>query len=256
MKMTWAHVAAGVIAFAALVGLYRASPAMRATVETQSREWLGWTEEARRADPVGFTNYVERKLKADTATFQTSRVELAKGLDQLSGKLKEQEAYRDQARKLADEFRGAFQSARQGSSFPTTIRNAAYSEEQLVAQVSLLLAEVDGFDGTVRRLNQIRQQAATRMQEIVVRQNATEAQLAAISAQRGLLRASQLTTEGEALIAQVEELLEVNHTTLRNNPVRPLAELLSDSTPAAPGGASLEAARKFLDQPLVAEAAH
>lgn len=255
MKMSWGHVAAGGIAFAALAGLYRASPAMRATVETQSREWLGWTEEARRADPVGFTNYVERKLKSDAASFQKCRRELTHGSDQLSGKLREQEAYRDQARKFAEEFRLAFQAARHSGSFPTTVRNAAYSDEQMVAQVSLLLAEADGFDGTVRRLNQIRQQAATRLQEVVVRLNATEAQLAAIDAQRGLLRSRELTTEGETLIAQVDELLDVNHTVLRNNPVRPLAELLSDSSPVGPNGAGLEAARKFLNESLAADVA-
>lgn len=246
MKLSWGHVAAGVLALAALAGIYQTSPSLRAAVAAQGREWLGWTEAARRADPIGFTNHVEHRLKADVGTLQRCRQELLVGADELGGKLAQQIAYRDQARKLTEEFRAAYQSAQQSGTFPVQIRNASYGDEQLVAQVSLLLAETEGFDATVGRLEKIRQQAGTRLQEIVVRLNATEAQLAAIAAQRGLLRARELTTEGESLIAQVDELLEVNHTVLSHNPVRPLAELLSSADPVAPVSGSLDKARQYL----------
>lgn len=249
MKISWGHLAVAVISLAALTGAYRLSPAVRTAMATQGREWLGWTDEARRGDPVGFTSHVERKLQSEVAMLRTCRFELVGNTDQLSGKIREQEAFRDQARKLADEFRSAFQTARQGGSFPFVVRNAAYTEEQSVTQVSLLLAQAEGFDKSVKRLQQIQDQSNKRLQEIVVRQNATEAQLAAIGAQRELLRARELTTVGEALIAQVDELFDINQRVLTENPVRTIAELLSAETQSVPHSlAHQDAARRFLDE--------
>lgn len=57
MKISWGHVGVAAVSIAVLAGAYRLSPAMRTAVATQSGEWLGWTEDARRADPAGFTKY-------------------------------------------------------------------------------------------------------------------------------------------------------------------------------------------------------
>lgn len=249
MKISWGHVGVAVVSLAALAGVCRVSPALRAAVAVHSGEWLGWDREARDVNPIGFIMSVERKLKSDVARLQKCRFEMVGNTDQVSGKVREQEAQRDQARKLADEFRSAFQTARQNGSFPFVVRNASYTEEQSVAQVSLLLAQADGFDKSARRLQQIQGQANKRLQEIVVRLNATESQLAAIGAQRELLRARELTTVGEELIAQVDQLFEVNHRVLKDNPVRTVAELLSDETRTAPEAvASHAVARQFLDE--------
>jgi len=44
---------------------------------------------------------------------------------------------------LAEEFRGAYREAAAHGGFPVTVREAAYTEDQLGSQVSLLLAQVD-----------------------------------------------------------------------------------------------------------------
>jgi len=249
MKISWAHVAVAAAAIAVMAGAYRASPEVRTAVVTQGREWLGWTEEARRADPAGFTKHVEQKLKAEAAMLKKSRFELVSNADQLSGKVREQLALRDQAKKLTEEFRQRFQEARQQSTFPITVRNAAYTEEQAVAQVSLLLAESEGFDKSLKRLQRIQEESNKRVQEIVVRLNATETQLAAIGTQRELLESRELTAVGEELIAQVDALFNVNARVLRDNPVRSVAELLADeSRGTSTALANQDTARRFLEE--------
>ncbi|MFO0905750.1 MAG: hypothetical protein U0939_22270 [Pirellulales bacterium] len=249
MKISWGHVGVSVVAMALLAGAYRVSPAVRTTVAMQGRDWFGWTEEARRADPAGFTRHVEQKLKAEAALLKKCRFELVGNADQLSGKVREQLVLRDQAQKLTEEFRQRFQEARQQSAFPIVVRNAAYTEEQAVAQVSLLLAEAEGFEKSLQRLQRIQDESNQRVREIVVRLNATETQLAAIGTQRELLESRELTAVGEELIAQVDALFNVNERVLRDNPVRSVAELMADeSRGTSPALASQEAARRFLEE--------
>ncbi|MFO0820985.1 MAG: hypothetical protein U1A77_23770 [Pirellulales bacterium] len=249
MKISWGHLMIAVVSVALLAGAYRLSPAVRAAVSTQGNEWFGWTEEARRSQSVPFIEHVKHKLEAEVATLRKSRLELVGNSDQLSGKIREQEALRDHARKLAEEFRTAFQAARASQSFPITVRNAAYTEEQSLAQVSLLLAQADGFEQSLQRLQRIQNEANKRVQEIVVRQNATESHLAAIGTQLELLHTRQLTSVSDELIAQVDELLDVNQRVLTDNPVRTVTELLSADTLAKPQPlAQYEAAQRFLEE--------
>jgi len=253
MRSNWTHVLFLLFVAVSLAGgAYALSPAVRGVVQTQGREWLGWTEDARRADPVGFTTHVERKLRAESSLLQKSRQELAQNTQQLSGKIKEQGALRERARKMADEFRAAYQAARTSGSFPVMIRNGSYSEEQVVAQVSMLLAEASGLERSLARLQQIQDQANKRLQEIVVRQTATDSQIAAIGAQRELLRARELSSVGEELIAQVDELFDMNRRVLTENPVRSLAELLaSEEAPPPSSQAQHAAAVQFLSETAV-----
>lgn len=249
MKIAWGQLGIAVVALAVLAGICRLSPALRAAFSTQTQEWLGWTEDARRADPDGFGRYVERKLKTEVEGLQKCRFELVGNADGLAGKVREQQALRDRARTMAEEFRGAFQQARQDGKFPITVRNAAYTEDQAVSQVSLLLAEADGFDRTLRRLENIQVEANKRLEEIVVRLNATQSHLAAIGTQRELLRSRQMTTEGEELIAELDQLFDVNERLLANNPVRSVVELLEDERRGDdPALANHESARRFLEE--------
>ena len=253
MRSNWTQVLFLLLVAVSLAGgAYALSPAVRGVVQTQGREWLGWTEDARRADPVGFTTHVERKLRAESSMLHKSRQELAENSHQLSSKIKEQSGLRDRARKMADEFRGAYQTARASGAFPVMIRNGSYSEEQVIAQVSMLLAESSGLDRSLARLQQIQDQANKRLQEIVVRQTATDSQIAAIGAQRELLRARELSSVGEELIAQVDELFDLNRRVLTENPVRSLAELLASEEAPAPSSQTQHAAAvQFLSETSV-----
>jgi len=227
-------------------GAYLASPALRAHVSQQAESWLGWTEAARRADPAGFTTHVEQRLRADLEELTATRHELALDVAALVEQEKEQRDLLGSAEKLAEEFRVAYRAASGSIGFPASIRNADYTESEVVQQVSLLLAEADGYRTSLERMSAVREQAEERLEELTVRINSTEAQLASLGVQRGLLRAHVLTDQGTELLAQVNELLDQNNATIRGNPVRSVRELLAAADPAQPRHANLESAREFL----------
>jgi uncharacterized phage infection (PIP) family protein YhgE len=218
---------------------------LRARVFEQGQAWIGWTEAARRADPVGFTDHVERELKEDLDKLQAARGQLAGEIGTLSRNVREQQALLEHAEKLAAEFRDVYQAATEDGTFPVTVRDAAYTEDQAVSQVSLLLAETEGYRETLSKVEALRKQAESRLEELTVRVDRTASQLAMIATKRELLRARVLTDEAEQLVTQVDELLDGNTQIVQDNPVRSVEELLAASQGRS-SRPSLEQARQFL----------
>ncbi len=230
-------------------------PALRARVFEQGQAWIGWPEAARRADPVGFTDHVERELKEDLDKLQAARGQLAGEIGTLSRNVREQQALLEHAEKLAAEFRDVYQAATEDGTFPVTVRDAAYTEDQAVSQVSLLLAETEGYRETLSKVEALRKQAESRLEELTVRVDRTASQLAMIATKRELLRARVLTDEAEQLVTQVDQLLDGNTQIVQGNPVRSVEELLAASQGRS-SRPSLEQARQFLvTKPSVAETA-
>lgn len=208
------------------VGGYAVSPAFRAECGRRVAQLTGWTEEARQADPVGFSDFARQRLERDLGDLQEIRRELAAEIGQLAHKIREQEALRDQAKTLSEEFRDQHQQASTGEDYPVMVRLAAYTEDQVKSQVSMLLAEAEGYERALSGLQEVKQEAETKLESLVVSINETEAQLAALSTKRELLKIRLLSDEGEVLLAQVDDLLNGNTQLIDGNPVRTVRELL------------------------------
>lgn len=222
------------------------SPGLRMHVYQQWASLSGWTEEARQADPVGFASYAERRLKRDLEVMEKTRRELVAEVGQLSQEIREQQALGDQARQLAGQFRTEYQLASTNGGFPIQLRDAAYTEGQAKSQVSMLLAEADGYQQSLDQLTKVRKEAESKIEELVVRINSTETQLAALSTKRELLRARQLTAEGEQLLAQVDQLMTGNTQVIQGNPVRSVRELLDAPVAKPQKTASQQRVEEFL----------
>lgn len=222
------------------------SPAVRAKINVYRANWLGWTDEARQADPAGFAQYAVGKLQQDLGVMEQTRRELAAEIGHLAGKLRNQQAFRDQARQLGDEFRVKYQQAAANNAFPIQVRNAAYTQVQAKAQVSMILAEMTGHDAATGRLEKVKRQAETQLEALTTRVNSCESQLAALAVQQEMLRAQQLSVEGEKLLAQVDELLDTNNRALADNPVRTVRELIGADDEAQGRQASDDAVEAFL----------
>lgn len=244
MKVTTFVAAAVLIAVG--TGLYYFAPGFRTGVNQKVQCWIGWTEAARQADPVGFTNYVQGRLEKDLEQLKDNRNQLKLETDSLHQTLREHEALLSHSDVVAEEFRTAYQQAQRDDSFPVTVRGAAYTEEQMVSQVRLVLAEAEGYRQSVANLQQVCEKAEAQLQTLTVRIDTTQSQLAMIGTQRELLRSRVLTEAGEEMIAQVDELFEENRRVVHSNPVRPVAELLAARAEPTGERFNRDAARAFL----------
>jgi hypothetical protein len=89
---------------------------------------------------------------------------------------------------------------------------------------------------------------------LAVRINRTETQRAALATKRELLRARQLTTAGEQLLAQVDELMTGNRQAIDANPVGTVRELLARGSSKPSGRATDSKVESFLTAKPKAEA--
>jgi len=216
-----------VAAAAIAAGLSKLYPGLWVQLDHKVAQAVGWTEEARKADPVGFADYAREKLRNDLEAMEKSRRELGAEIGQLSSKLREQQALRNHACGLADEFRVQYQVASTNDRFPVMVRDAAYTEDQVKSQVSMLLSEAEGYEAAVAKLQQVKEEAELRLEALTVRINDSEAQVRVLSVQREMLKAQLLSDEGEKLLTKVDELLHDNARIIKANPVRNVRELLT-----------------------------
>ena len=208
--------------------------------------WGGWTEEARLANPVGYIDHVTARLERDLSELNRVRRELLVQIAELSQKLHEQEGLLAQAERLAHEFREKYQEAQTTGAFPITVRGAAYTADQAKAQVSLLLAEAEGYRTATSRLRKVREEAETQLEAVTVRINRTEAELVALGAQREVVKARRIFEEQTDLLAKVESLFEDNRRVLSGNPVRTVKELLAVGAEPSPTEIRREVVEAFL----------
>jgi|GEM_PF-971063 len=208
--------------------------------------WGGWTEEARLANPVGYIEHVTARLERDLSELNRVRRELLVQIAELSQKLHEQEGLLAQAERLAHEFREKYQEAQTTGAFPITVRGAAYTADQAKAQVSLLLAEAEGYRTATSRLRKVREEAETQLEAVTVRINRTEAELVALGAQREVVKARRIFEEQTDLLAKVESLFEDNRRVLSGNPVRTVKELLAVGAEPSPTEIRRDVVEAFL----------
>ena len=141
-----------VAAVAIGASLYLLSTGVRAVVDGKIAEMRGWTLEARKADPDGFLDYVNERLTEDLEAMQNTRRELAAEIGQLTRKQRELTALRDQARFLVEDFRTQCRGISTVTVNSVVVRGAAYTGEQVVSQVRMLLAEAEGYDADLQRV--------------------------------------------------------------------------------------------------------
>ena len=201
-------------------------PGVWTTLAGWVNDVTGWTPEAQEADPVRFVEYVRHRLEKDLEVMEKTRRELSAEIGTISAKMRELEALRDQARGLAEDFRRRYQGGISREGLPIEVRGASYSPEQLRSQVALLLAEMQGYEASLAKLAEVRREAEAQYRGLTVQMEATEAELAALGAQREILRARRTTRVEANLVAQVEALLKENARVIQTNPVRSVRELL------------------------------
>lgn len=205
-------------------------PGLRTKVSGKVDEYGGWTEEARRDDPVGFLTYAEEKLASDIEAFRQSRETLAATRADAETEKAKNEALLASADDLAAKFRAAFRAAATADEWPAKIQGGSYTRQELIEQVASILGEratyakvADIYADVIASTDEQRKELRDRIQS-------SEATLIELRAQRELVRVDKLTAEADELLAQVDALISGNQETLvALDEPRSVAELLAAS---------------------------
>lgn len=216
------------------LAVWQFSPSARGKVRNVFEDFGAWTEEARKDDPLGYMDFAIKRLKEDESKFSEAKGSLASAKKKAETRKDEFTTKHENAIELADLLKSTFQGAEAGSGYPVDFRGDSYTRDQLVSQVTLILAERDAYDGAIQaftteltRLEEASTGLSARM--ITIKGNITN-----LESQRSVLEVQQLTSDIEEIMSQVQELIVENDEeikTLDDGPVRSLDELFEATDP-------------------------
>jgi phage shock protein A len=205
-------------------------PGLRTKVSDKVDEYGGWTEEARRDDPVGFLTYAEEKLAGDVEAFRQSRETLAAARADAETEKAKNEALLAAADDLAEKFRAAFRAGESAGEWPAEVQGGSYTREELIEQVESILGERATYAKVADIYADVIVSADEQRKELRDRIQSSQATLVELRAQRELVRVDKLTAEADELLAQVDALISGNQETLvALDEPRSVAELLAAS---------------------------
>lgn len=229
------------------VAAYTFSPGLRAKMDDVVDKVVGWTDEARRDDPVGYVEYALEKLAADLGRFRDARSSLAETKQGAQDKLAENEQLNAAAIELSGAFREQYGLAEGSQGYPVTVAGEAYDHDQLVSQVQLVLAQRDTYASAVVDLEAAVATMDETANHIESRIIETQKNITLLETKLEVLKIEKLTAETEQLLTNVEALLHENEDVL-SDPVRTVEELLNalQSPEAEPAPDARAAALEFL----------
>lgn len=216
----------------AIVGfaIWKRSPGIRSQAQELYDSYGGWTEEARRGDPVGFIEFAEKKLGEDIESFRASKRALASARQNAQAKLEEVTTKIAAADELAAKFKLSYQGAEATAAYPVAVLNQEYSREQLIGQVQKVLNDKATFESVVPTYVKTIDVAAAKGEELDRRVADIESKLVQLEAQKELARIQKLTADADELLAQVSELLGENSRALDvlgDDPIRGIEGLMA-----------------------------
>jgi hypothetical protein len=232
--------AVGLVLVVVILGVvaYFAFPGFKAEVNKRVDKAAGWTEEARRQDPVGFIEFSERKLQENIDKFESARATLVTARSKLEDIKRENQQKLAFAEKQAGEFKLAYQKTSAGQSWPVQVAGRAYSEGDLKSQVGMILKEKTGFESIVKQVEAALAKSETKHSDLVTRISESKGKLGLLGAQKAIVKVSKLTADTERLMADVQDVLIQNEALEAKTTVRTVDELMKDAMESTPSQAS------------------
>lgn len=135
------------------------------------------------------------------------------------------------AKEVAEAARREYQLAKQNGLWPVTVCHVSYCEEQLLSQVSMLLEEAAGLAECVTKMKAARERAEAKLEELTVRKTRVDAQVSICTTLHELWKASQLRSDGERMLACLDQLIVEEPRQLAGCSAR-----TDDGFPAIPAG--------------------
>ena len=166
-----------------------------------------WTEERRAKDPLGYSKFVEAKLKKSNEAFKTNRAGLDKACADLNLKIREKEAAVAKKEQTLETFLAALDKGE----FPVEIYDQKYGSDQLDqlrAQIVRINQQLQAAQNAVETFREVRSAALNEQIRIVGAIDQNETVLATINAKREIFKSQQSSDECQELVAQMSAAFE------------------------------------------------
>lgn len=241
-----------VVIIAAFIA-YQKMPGLKAKAENLANKYGGWTSEAIEKNPGEFIDHARQKLQANIATFEEAKKTLSTNKRNYESKLEEFKTAVQNADTLAANFKSAYSAAKANEGFPIELVGQKYSEEKVVAQVELLLAEKANAQKRIADYESLIAQVETKRTQLTDRISTSKAKVDELEVKAEAVKLDKATALADELLAQVNSVVEDNGKALdadSGDPVRSLADMVKDiekKAADAPSAAPKSDALAFLN---------
>lgn len=216
------------------VAAYFFVPGFRAKVDQQYDKVGGWTEDARRNDPVGYIEFSIGKLQENVTKFEEMRTSLVGAKAKLEQQKNENAGKIVFSEKMLGELKAKFLEVKSGKSkWPVEVAGKAYTEADLKQQVNLFLSQKEGFTALATQLDKALVTAESKGNEILTRISDSKGKLSMLSTQKEIVKLNKLTGDTEKLLATVQDVLVQNEAMVQGTAVRTVEELMKEAGSAA-----------------------
>jgi len=203
---------------------YQTMPGLKEKADRFVNKHGGWTEEAIQANPAGFIEHAQTKLKQNITTFEESRTALSASKRSADEKLKDFQSQLTNADNFATALKEQYKTAKAAETFPITVAGKSYQEADVIKQVEELLAtkanaqkRIEDYQGILATIDEKRTQLTDRISQSKVK-------LEDLVVQAEKVRIDKLTGDADKLLAQVNTVVQDNAKLAdgdSGNPVRP-----------------------------------
>ena len=208
-------------------------PGLRDQVTKAANKYGGWTEEARKSDPVGFIEHAIKTLDNDVAEFTQSKADLVAAKKSNEAKLEEFRDEQATAAEFAASIKEQFKTANETDGWPITINGESYDKSQVITTVNNLLktqaeagARMVDYQGILTAIDTRASQLSSRIEDSKFNKEA-------LIAKKEMVKVDNLSAETDALLAKVNDLVEGNQKLADEGPPMTLEGLTASKDKTA-----------------------
>ncbi len=202
-------------------------PGLRDKVTKAANKYGGWTEEARKSDPVGFIEHAIEQLDKDVEGFESAKAAMLENKKSSEAKLEEYRNEEAQATELANAIKVQFKTAEDTNGWPITISGKPYDKSQAITLVNDILMTKKNASARMVDYQGVLNTIDTRAAELSTRISESKFSKDELLAKKDIVKVDNLSNETDLLLAKVNDLVEGN-SKLTDEPSLTFEDLVKD----------------------------
>ncbi len=185
-------------------------PGLRTQVTQAANKYGGWSEEDRKNDPEGYIKHAITQLEGDITDFEGAKkglLETKKSSEAMVEKHRDDLA---KAKMVADTIKEQYKSAEETDGWPITFAGDSYDKSQAITTVNNLLREQKESGSLLSKYEIVVADIDKKLGEVSERIADSKFNVESLTAQLELVKVDKLTSDADALLAKVNDLVEGN----------------------------------------------
>jgi chromosome segregation ATPase len=221
-----------IIGIVVAAGVYFFAPGLWTEAEKKYRETAGWTEEAKRSQPIRYLTHTLDQTKTEFNKIDGYIGEHQVNIRKLSKDRDQSQTKADAATGLLAEMKEIYKAAKIGEkSWPVDFRGAAYNEQQFNTQLETLWNEKKTYSNVASKLTGQVDKLSKKLGDIRKAKAEYNAKISSMEADLAIARANVGSSDIDDIISKADDVMAFVDATSADfgTPMRTIDELMKEN---------------------------